>query len=63
MKIKTAQQSLETYLAIHNLDIEIDMTQVGNLEMLCAGTLSALQKGAPLSKAVTVTPTKSIIIN
>ena len=63
MKIKTPQELLETYLAIHNLDIEIDMMQVGNLEMLCASTLSALQNGSPLSKAVTVTPTNSIIIN
>lgn len=48
------QKALETYLADNKLDVEIDMINVGNLEMLCDATLKALQAGKDLPRTVTL---------
>jgi hypothetical protein len=54
VKEPTKQEQLEKYLNENNLEIEVNMMEVGNLEMLCASTLSALKNGTQLSQAVKI---------
>lgn len=55
-KIKqlTPQQELETYLAMKSLDATIDMSRVGNLNMICTATLEALKEGKQVPSCVTI---------
>lgn len=50
----TPQQELETYLAIKGLDATIDMSRVGNLNMMCTATLEALKEGKQVPSCVTI---------
>lgn len=52
--IITPQQELETYLAIKSLDATIDMSRVGNLNMICRSTLEALKEGKDVPSCVTI---------
>jgi len=46
------QKALEQYLKENNIDVEVDMSLVGNLEMVCDATLKALQAGTDLPRSV-----------
>ena len=53
-KQPTPLQELETYLAIKSLDATIDMSRVGNLNMICRSTLEALKEGKEVPSCVTI---------
>jgi len=48
------QKKLEQYLKDNNIDVDVDMSRVGNLEMLCSATLEALKKKTTLPASVTL---------
>lgn len=53
-KQPTPTQELVTYLAIKSLDATIDISRVGNLDMICRATLEALKEGKELPPCVTI---------
>lgn len=56
MKKLSAQKELEAYLAIKDIDIEMQMHRVGNLEMVCSSTLHKLQNGMELPSFIKIIP-------
>lgn len=48
------QKELQKYLDERNIDVEVDMSRVGNLEMLCEATLKALKEGTELPSSVKI---------
>ena len=49
------QKALESYLKDNNIDVDVDMSIVGNLEMVCGATLDALQNNTKLPRSITLT--------
>ena len=50
------QDKLQMYLNNNHLNIEVEMINVGNVEMLCDATLQALQNNTKLPSSVKLIP-------